>query len=66
MCMKFYQYQFFIIGSVTMVLLGIACIVYLVEKFVKSLGALHRSFAKEVMQNAYKEAQLSEKQDSGL
>ena len=67
MCMEcFYQSQFYIIASVTMVLFGIACIIYMVEKIVKSFGALCKSFAKDAIQEAVKEAQLPEKQDREL
>lgn len=53
---EFYQNQFYIVGSVTMGIMVIACIVFIIEKIVKSLGAFCKSCVKEIINDVTTDA----------
>lgn len=60
MYVEYWQCHFYIVASVTMVILAIACIVYIVDKIVKSFRALGKDCANEILLAARMEADHQE------
>lgn len=60
MGMEIIMQHFYMTATVTMVLLGIACVIFMAEKIVKSIKALTYDFVIEVMQEARKDAEQKE------
>ena len=52
---EFYQTQFFIVAGVAMVLLTIACIVFVMERIIRGIRSVCKEAVNDIVQEAKKE-----------